>query len=75
MAMEFSELAGIAGAHAEARAIQVALKLGMFEALAERALDAGALAAAIGCDPGATALLANAAAALGLLEKRAGATA
>lgn len=71
MAMEFSELAGIAGAHAEARAIQVALKLGMFEALAERALDAGALAAAIGCDPGATALLANAAAALGLLEKRA----
>ena len=49
--MEFSDLAGLAGAHAQARAIQVALKLGMFEALAERALDADALAAAIGCDP------------------------
>jgi SAM-dependent methyltransferase len=69
--MEFSELAGLAGGHAEARAIQVALKLGMFEALAERSLDAGALAAAIGCEPRATALLANAATALGLLEKRA----
>ena len=27
--MEFAELAGIAGAHAEARAIQTALKLGI----------------------------------------------
>ncbi|HZY59306.1 MAG TPA: methyltransferase, partial [Candidatus Binataceae bacterium] len=70
--MEFSDLAGIVGAHAEARAIQVALKLGIFEALAERALHAGALAAAIGCDRDATALLANAVAALGLLEKDAG---
>jgi SAM-dependent methyltransferase len=68
--MDFSELAGLAGAHAGARAIQVALKLELFEALAERALDADELAAAIGCDPRATALLGNAMAALGLLDKR-----
>jgi SAM-dependent methyltransferase len=69
--MEFSELAGLAGAHAEARAIQVALKLGMFEALSARTLDADELAAAIACDSRATSLLANAMAALGLLDKRA----
>jgi 3-hydroxy-5-methyl-1-naphthoate 3-O-methyltransferase len=67
--MEFSELAAMAGAHAEARAIQVALKLGMFEALAQQALDAGRLAAAIACEPRATAILGNALTALGLLEK------
>jgi 3-hydroxy-5-methyl-1-naphthoate 3-O-methyltransferase len=69
--MDFSELADLAGAHAGARAIQVALKLGMFEALAERTMHATGLAAVIGCDPHATALLANAMVALGLLDKRA----
>jgi len=68
--MDFSELAGLAGAHAQARAIQVALKLGMFEALAYRALDADELAAAITCDQRATAMLANAMVVLGLLDKR-----
>ncbi len=71
--MDFTELADLAGGHAGARAIQVALKLGLFEALARRTLDADELAAAIGCNPRATALLANAMAALGLLAKHTGA--
>ncbi|HKD68996.1 MAG TPA: methyltransferase [Candidatus Binataceae bacterium] len=69
--MDFSRLADLAGAHAGARAIQVALKLGMFQALAGRPLGANELAAAIQCDARATGLLANALAALGLLEKQA----
>jgi hypothetical protein len=69
--MEFSELAAMAGAHAEARAIQVALKLGIFEALSGEPLDASGLATAIACEPRATGILANALSALGLLEKRA----
>ncbi|MGH7865439.1 MAG: methyltransferase [Candidatus Binataceae bacterium] len=67
--MDFAELAGLAGAHAEARAIQVALKLGVFRALANDAADAQSLARAIHCDQRATALLANALVALGLLAK------
>jgi SAM-dependent methyltransferase len=66
--MEFGALAGMAGAHAEARAIQVAVKLGMFEALDRGSLDGAALAGALGCDPRATLMLASAMAALGLLE-------
>lgn len=69
--MDFSELADLAGAHAGARAIQVALKLGLFEALAQRSLQASELASVTGCDPHATTLLANAMVALGLLDKRA----
>ncbi|MHB8382945.1 MAG: methyltransferase [Candidatus Binataceae bacterium] len=66
--MEFAELAAMAGAHAEARAIQVALKLGVFEALAEHPATAGELARLIGADPRAAEILANAIVALGLLE-------
>src|SRR5271155_5461274 len=65
--MEFAELAAMAGGHAEARAIQVALKLGIFELLAEGPCDASAMARSLHLDPRATALLANAIAALGLL--------
>ena len=68
--MDFPELAALAAGHAEARAIQVALKLKLFELLAANPLDADQLAAAIGCDVRATALLANAVTALGLLELR-----
>lgn len=70
--MDFAELAALAGGHAEARAIQVALKLGMFEELAGAERDQGALGAALRCDPRATGLLANALTALGLLHKSAG---
>jgi len=65
--MDFAQLATLAGGHAEARAIQVALKLGVFEALKDAGLAGSDLAAAIGCNQRATALLANALAALGLL--------
>ena len=70
--MDFARVAAIAGGHAEARAIQVALKLGLFEALSEESRDAAGLAAAIGCAPRATMLLANALVALQLLCKSAG---
>jgi hypothetical protein len=48
--MDFSKLAALAGGHAEARAIQVALKLGLFEALANGERDAAGLAQALECD-------------------------
>jgi SAM-dependent methyltransferase len=70
--MEFAELAGLAGGHAEARAIQVAVKLKMFEVLAREPLDEAGLAAAIHSDRRATALLANALVSLGFLAKPAG---
>jgi hypothetical protein len=67
--MSFGTIAAMAGGHAEARAIQVALKLRLFEALANAPLDEASLAAALRAEPRATGLLANALAALGLLDK------
>ncbi len=69
--MDFAELAALASGHAEARAIQTALKLGIFDILESTPLDDAALAAAISADRRATALIANAMVALGLLAKRA----
>ena len=71
--MEFAELAAIAGGHAEARAIQTALKLSFFELLSNGPRDAQGISAALGTDPRATMLLANAMVALGLLESEEGA--
>jgi precorrin-6B methylase 2 len=68
--MEFSELARLAGGYAEARAIQAAVKLGVFEALKDPK-DAGGIAAMIHCDPRATAMLLNALVSIGLLKKHA----
>jgi SAM-dependent methyltransferase len=70
--MDFAELAALASGHAEARAIQTALKLGIFDMLERAPLDDAALAAAISANRRATALIANAMVALGLLDKRAG---
>ena len=67
--MQFAELAALAGGHAEARAIQTAVKLGLFDALEKSKLDATALAGRLGTNPRATGLLANAMVALGLLAK------
>ena len=67
--MQFAELAALAGGHAEARAIQTAVKLGVFDALEKSKLDATALADRLGTNPRATGLLANAMVALGLLAK------
>jgi len=62
----------MAGAHAEARAIQVALKLGVFELLALESLNESEMAGTLGTDQRGTMLLANAMVALGLLEKHGG---
>jgi hypothetical protein len=69
--MDFAELAALASGHAEARAVQTALKLGIFDILAPAPLDDDALAAAISANRRATALIANAMVALQLLDKRA----
>ncbi len=69
--MDFAELAALAGGHAEARAIQTALKLGIFDNLEHTALDDAALSRATGTNRRALAILANAMVSLGLLEKRA----
>jgi SAM-dependent methyltransferase len=66
--MDYSGLAAIAGAHGEARAIQTAVKLGLFEALDRKSLDTAGLAHALGCDPRATGMMAAAMASMGLLE-------
>jgi SAM-dependent methyltransferase len=70
--IDFTRLMGMAGGHAEARAIQTALKLGLFEALHPDERDSDALAATIHCERRATMLLANALVALGLLRKSVG---
>jgi SAM-dependent methyltransferase len=70
--MDFSTIAGLAGGHAEARAIHVALELGVIEALSHRALRAEELAREIGCETRATMLLGNALTAMGLLQKEDG---
>jgi SAM-dependent methyltransferase len=70
--MGFGEIAAMAGGHAEARAIQVALQLGLFDSLSNGQRDEASLARAIKADARATGLLANALAALGLLDKSEG---
>jgi SAM-dependent methyltransferase len=62
----------LAGSHAEARAIQVALKLRLFEVLEHGEREANSIAAALRCDRRATMLLANALVALDLLYKKDG---
>jgi SAM-dependent methyltransferase len=66
--MNFSELAKLAGSYVEARAIQAALELGVFEALIN-SQEAGGIAAAIRCDARATKLLLNALISIGLLTR------
>jgi SAM-dependent methyltransferase len=67
--LDFTRLMALAGGHAEARAIQTALKLEFFEALESGPRDSEALARATQCEPRATMLLANALTALGLFRK------
>ena len=70
--MDFAKLISIAGGFAEARAIQIALKLAFFDALTGVERDAEALAAALRCEPRATMLLGNAMVAVGLCTKNDG---
>jgi O-methyltransferase/methyltransferase family protein len=68
--MDFSQISTLAGGHAEARAIQTALKLGIFEHLVPGRAGADALALALKVDRRAVGVLADALTALGLLNKK-----
>jgi hypothetical protein len=70
MEMDFSRLMSLASGHVEARIVQSALRLGIFEALEQTARTAESIAAGLGLDRRATELLLNALAALELLRKR-----
>lgn len=67
--MDFSDLARLAGGHVEARIIQTAVQLGLFDSLSNKPLNASAVAASLRTHPRATELLLDALAALGLLRK------
>ncbi|MFQ5851327.1 MAG: methyltransferase, partial [Candidatus Binatia bacterium] len=68
--MDYSLLASLTGGYLQARIIQVAVSLRLFDALKDRSQDAPSLASSIQTDPRATELLLNALVALGLLEKK-----
>ena len=68
--MEFSELGRLASGHVEARIIQAALQLGIFDQIGgSAATESRSLAASLHLEPRATEMLLNALAALELLEK------
>ncbi len=67
--MEFRELARINGGYAEARILQTAVTLGLFDQLDAAGRDATAIAVAAGTDTRATALLLNALVAMRLVRK------
>lgn len=67
--MDFSRLMSLAGGHAEARIMQAALRLGVFEALDSSPRTAEAVARELHLDRRATELLLNALTALEILEK------
>ncbi len=68
--MDFSELSRLAASHVEARIVQTAAELRIFDALRDSALEAAHVASTIHADTRATELLLNALVALQLLEKR-----
>lgn len=68
--MNFSQLMALGSAHAEARIVQTAVALGIFDSL-EAPQTAETVATKLKLEPNATELLLNALAALRILEKRA----
>jgi SAM-dependent methyltransferase len=68
--MNFSQLMSLASGHVEARIVQSAVELEIFDALEPSPLSAAAAAAKLRLNEQAFELLLNALAALGLLEKR-----
>lgn len=68
--MDFSDLARLAAGHAEARILQTALSIGIFEAFRNRSLDAPTIASLLQIDGRAADLLLNALVAMELLEKK-----
>ena len=69
--MEFSDLARLATGHVEARIVQAAVELGIFDAIGNDAFEAGTVANSLNLEPRATELMLNALTALGLLRKQA----
>jgi SAM-dependent methyltransferase len=69
--MNFSQLMSLASGHVEARIVQSAVQLKIFDTLEASPLSAAALAAALQLDAAATELLLNALTALGLVHKNA----
>lgn len=69
--MNFTQLMGLASGHAEARILQSAVSLGVFEALQNAPRASKDVAIELHLDVKATELLLNALAALDILEKRA----
>jgi SAM-dependent methyltransferase len=67
--MEFRELARINGGYAEARILQAAVTLGLFDQLDAAGRPAAAIAVAVGTDARATELLLNALVAMRLVRK------
>jgi hypothetical protein len=67
--MEFSDLTRLASGHVEARIVQVAVEFGVFDCIADRSLDATAVATSLIADRRATELLLNSLTGLGLLVK------
>jgi len=68
--MDFSDLARLASGHVEARMVQVAVQLGLFDCIGDRTLDAKQVAVSLATDLRATELLLNSLAALSLLQKQ-----
>ncbi len=67
--MDFSELSRITSGFTQSRIIQVAVKLGVFDAIDARGSPSAEIAKALGTNPRATELFLNALVALGLLHK------
>jgi hypothetical protein len=70
MGMDYSDLVKLASGHVEARIVQAAVELEIFEAIASHALAAASVADSLDLEPHATELMLNALTALGLLSKR-----
>ena len=69
MGMEYSDLMKLASGHVEARIVQAAVELGIFESIGSQALEAASVANSLDLEPRATELMLNALTALKLLRK------
>jgi hypothetical protein len=68
--MDYSDLAKLASGHVEARIVQAAVELEIFEAIGNQALEATSIADSLELEPRAAELMLNALTSLGLLRKR-----
>ncbi len=67
--MDFSDLVRMASGHVEARIVQAAVELGLFDCIGDRSLAANQISARLSTNPRATELLLNGLTALSLLQK------